>query len=233
MGTDHAPGAVTYPSERETVGGRPLLEQHGHEVHGFAGPVDAAIGVEETIDGGGRVQRRLSGLRRAARNRAPRDILLREVDRRPPAGGDGVRPSSRSRADRNPRVVPRPVGPAGRAPASTLGPRHAADFQADRPSRRISESAGRGRGGPRGRKLWSQRRTAGHGQAALRSRQRLQFRNPAAAGSESCRRGATRKPSQAGKKCCAELARVDQFFLTATDGACQAESTGKTTSLAE
>ena len=56
------------------------------------------------------------------------------------------------------------------------------------------------------------RRTAGHGQAALRSRQRLQFRDPAAAGSKSCRRGATRKPSQAGKKCCAELARVDQFF---------------------
>src|ERR1700737_1659783 len=86
---------------------------------------------------------------------------------------------------------------------------------------RLSESAGRGRGGPRGRKLWSQRRMAGHGQAALRSRRRLQFRDPAAAGSESCRRGATRKPSQAGKKCCAELARVDQFFLTATDGVCE------------
>src|SRR5208337_2975328 len=39
------------------------------------------------------------------------------------------------------------------------------------------------------------------------SRQRLQFRDPAAAGSESCRCRATRKPSQGGKKCCADRAR--------------------------
>ena len=127
------------------------------------------------------IESTLRGLSGESCLRRMRDLQPR-VQRRGVAragGSDGVRPPPQPRDDRNSRFVSRSGGRIGRAPASTMGARHAAGLRCDCTSWRISEFARPGRHGPCSGKLWSQRRPAGQGQTTLRPRECLLFRHSA------------------------------------------------------